>query len=112
MKATAELIRSSTIESDQENPSSFMSTSIELDTNQNYLGLDAEARTYISRQANLFESMLPELLKTYSGQWVLFEECQIIDSDWNYQDLLTRVRETLGDKIVLIKKVEPTISSA
>lgn len=87
-----------------------MSTSI--DINQNHLGLDASARTYISRQAILFEEMLPELLKEYSGQWVLFEECQVIDADWNYQDLLARVKEAVGDKIVLIKKVEPIISNS
>ncbi len=86
-----------------------MSTSIELDKNQNYLGLNAEARTYINHQAILFESMLPELLKTYSGQWVLLEDCQVIDSDWNYQDLLTRVSKSLGGRIFLIKKVESNI---
>ena len=89
-----------------------MSTSINLEANQDHLGLDAYARTYISRQAILFEEMLPELLKQYSGQWVLFEDRQVIDADWNYQDLLIRVKEVLGDKIVLIKKVEPTISNS
>ena len=89
-----------------------MSTSIDIETNQRHLGLDAEARTYISRQANLFEEMLPELLKEYSGQWVLFEEPQVIDADWNYQDLLARVKEAVGDKIILIKKVEPIISNS
>ena len=83
-----------------------MSTSIDIEANQNHLGLDAAARTYISRQAILFEEMLPELLKKYSGQWVLFEERQVIDADWNYQDLLARVKEAVGDKIFLIKKVE------
>ncbi len=89
-----------------------MSTSIDIEANQHHLGLDASARTYISRQAILFESMLPELLKEYSGQWVLFEERQVIDADWNYQDLLARVKETVGDQIVLIKKVEPIISNS
>ena len=89
---------------------STSSTSIELEPkNQHPLGLDADARTYISRQAVLFESMLPELMKKYSGQWVLFEERQVIDADWNYEDLLTRVKEAVGDQIVLIKKVEPII---
>jgi Family of unknown function (DUF5678) len=86
------------------------STSTSIEANQHRLGLDAEARTYISRQANLFESMLPELLKDYSGQWVLFEDCHVIDADRNYQDLLVRVQKTMGDKIVLIKKVEPIIA--
>ena len=89
-----------------------MSTSIDINKNPNYLGLDAEARTYISRQAGLFESMLPELRKTYSGQWVLFEERRVLDADWSYKNLLTRVAEAFGDKIVLIKKVESTISDS
>ena len=89
-----------------------MSTSINIDAERNYLGLDVKARNYINRQANLFESMLPELLKTHSGQWVLFEDRRVIDADWNYQDLLERVRNAVGDKIVLIKKVESTISGS
>ena len=31
------------------------------------------------------------------------EKCQVIDADCNYQDLLTRVKEAVGNKIVLIK---------
>lgn len=86
--------------------------SINTEVKQPHLGLDAAARTYISRQAILFESMLPELLQKYSGQWVLFQDGQIIDADRNYKDLLTRVKETVGDKIVLVKKVESTISQS
>ena len=88
---------------------SMSSTSKSIEANEHRLGLDASARTYISRQAILFEELLPELLKEYSGRWVLFEENRVIDADFNYQDLLARVKETMGDKIVLIKKVEPMI---
>ena len=88
-----------------------MSTSINIDASQKSFELDIEARTYINHQVNLFESMLPEMLKTYSGQWVLFEDKRVIDADWNYQDLLERVKKAVGDKIVLIKKVESTIST-
>ena len=87
-----------------------MSTSIDTKADQHHLGLDAEARTYISRQARMFESMLPELLTKYSGQWVLFENHQVLDADLSYQALLTRVKKSVGEQIVLIKKVEPTIS--
>lgn len=89
-----------------------MSTSLDIDANQYQFGLDAKARTYISRQANLFESMLPELVKRYSGQWVLFEDKKVIDADYNYRDLLARVAQTFGDKVVLIKKVEPVVSES
>jgi hypothetical protein len=57
-------------------------------------------------------SVFLKKLKEYSGQWVLFEERQVIDADWNYQDLLARVKEAVGDQIVLIKKVEPIISNS
>ncbi len=87
-----------------------MSISIDTKAYQHHLGLDAEARTYISRQALLFESMLPELLTKYSGQWVWFENHQVLDADLSYQALLTRVKKSVGEQIVLIKKVEPTIS--
>ncbi len=89
-----------------------MSTSIDTKAYQHHLGLDADARTYISRQARIFESMLPELLNEYSGKWVLFENRQVLDADDDYQTLLTRVEKAVGDKIVLIKKVEPTISNS
>ena len=91
---------------------STSSTSTEIKANEHRLGLDASARTYISRQAILFESMLPELLKEYPDRWVLFEENRVIDADFNYQDLLARVKETVGDKIVLIKKVESIIANS
>ena len=91
---------------------SISSTSKSIEANEHRLGLDASARTYISRQAILFEELLPELLKEYSGQWVLFEENRVIDADLDYQDLLARVKETMGDKIVLIKKVEPTMANS
>ena len=87
-----------------------MSTSINTQAYQQHLGLDAEARTYISLQARMFESMLPELLTKYSGQWVWFENHQVLDADLSYQALLTRVKKSVGEQIVLIKKVEPTIS--
>ena len=45
-----------------------------VNTSKKYLELDVKAHIYISRQAHLFELMLPKLLKTYSGQWILSEE--------------------------------------
>ena len=87
-----------------------MSTSTNIQTNKYQLGLDAESRTYISRQALLFEAMLPELLHEYLGKWVLFEDNRVLDADEDYQSLLTRIQKTVGNKIVLIKKVESAIS--
>jgi hypothetical protein len=87
-----------------------MSTFINLQANQDHLGLDAEARTYISRQVTLFESMLPQLLQKYSDRWIWFENSHVIDADFNYQDLIERVRQKVGNKIVLIKKVESIIT--
>ncbi len=84
-----------------------MSKSLKSSTHKHNYGLDAEARTYLSRQALSFEKMLPELLTSYRGQWVLFEDNQVLDADFDYSILLERVRKTMGERIVLIKKVEP-----
>lgn len=73
--------------------------------------LTAEDRTYISKQSELFEQQCPQLIKNYPHQWVLFEDNQVLDMDFNYQALLERVRQTKKNQIVLIKKVEPLIIS-
>ncbi len=84
-----------------------MPISVHAHTNLPHLGLDASKRTYISRQAILFNKMLPELLRQYAGNWVLFEDNRVLDADEDYHALIERVRKALGDKVVLIKRVEP-----
>ncbi len=84
-----------------------MPISVHAHTNLPNLGLDASQRTYISRQAILFNKMLPELLRQYAGKWVLFEDNQVLDADEDYHALIERVRKALDDKVVLIKRVEP-----
>lgn len=70
------------------------------------LGLWPEDRTYISRQALLFDKMRSELASQYLGKWVLFEEGKVLDADEEHKALLKRVSETGGNKIVFISKVE------
>lgn len=101
------MVKKSKMYSERELNFPFMSTSIDNKAYQHHLGLDSDARTYISRQARMFEEMLPELLTKYSDQWVLFENRQVLDADLSYQALLTRVKKAVGERIVLIKKVEP-----
>ncbi len=84
-----------------------MSNIVNPSANKYYHGLDAEARTYISRQALSFEKMLPQLLANYRNKWVLFEDERVLDADIDYNALLERVRNKMGARIVLIKKVEP-----
>ncbi|WP_146136536.1 hypothetical protein [Aphanothece hegewaldii] len=55
--------------------------------------MTAAERTYISKQSE-FEQQRPQLIKDYSNQWVLFENNQVLDMDFNYQTLLERVKQT------------------
>jgi hypothetical protein len=84
-----------------------MSILTNAETNLPHFGLDAHKRTYISRQALLFDQMRSELLPQYSDKWVWFSDGKVLDADENYQALLDRVKKEIGDKIVLIKFVEP-----
>jgi predicted HTH domain antitoxin len=70
-----------------------------------YLGLTASDRTYISRQATQFEQMKTQLNDEYLGQWVWFEDGNILDSDENHQALLKRVSAKVGDRVVFIQKI-------
>ncbi len=83
-----------------------MSTFVSKQADRAELGLDAQKRTYISRQALLFEKMRSELFTQYAGKWVLFEDNQVLDVDENHRVLLERVSKAMGNKPVLSKKVE------
>lgn len=70
------------------------------------LGLSQTDQAYVNRQALLFDKMYPSLLENYSGQWVLFEDDQVLDADSDYTILLQRIRNQ-GKRLFLIKKVCP-----
>jgi hypothetical protein len=53
-----------------------------------------EAHSYITKQSDLFDAMLPELIEQYAGMYVLFEDGNVIDADIDEDILLDRVWET------------------
>jgi hypothetical protein len=53
-----------------------------------------EAHSYITKQSDLFDAMLPELIEQYAGMYVLFDDGNVIDADVDEDILLDRVWET------------------
>jgi hypothetical protein len=53
-----------------------------------------DAYSYITKQSDLFDAMLPELVEQYAGMYVLFEDGNVIDADLDEDILLDRVWET------------------
>jgi hypothetical protein len=53
-----------------------------------------DAYSYITKQSDLFDAMLPELISQYAGMYVLFEDGNVIDADLDEDILLDRVWET------------------
>jgi hypothetical protein len=85
-------------------PSILLSQAIELqyqqlqtqpDTN-GFEGLfwSQDAYAYITKQSDLFDVMLPELIEEYAGMYILFEDGNVIDADLDEDVLLDRVWET------------------
>jgi hypothetical protein len=53
-----------------------------------------ESHSYIIKQSDLFDGMLPELIDRYAGMYILFEDGNVIDADLDEDILLDRVWET------------------
>jgi hypothetical protein len=53
-----------------------------------------DAYSYITKQSDLFDKMLPELIAQYAGMYILFEDGNVIDADIDEDTLLDRVWET------------------
>jgi predicted transcriptional regulator len=53
-----------------------------------------DACSYITKQSNLFDVMLPELIEQYPGMYILFEDGNVIDTDIDEDVLLDRVWDT------------------
>jgi hypothetical protein len=85
-------------------PSTLLSQSIDLQYQQLQTqtathGVEAmfwsqDAYSYITKQSDLFDAMLPELIAQYAGMYVLFEDGNVIDADIDEDTLLDRVWET------------------
>ena len=56
-------------------------------------------------QTQLFNQMLPELMTNYQGQYVYFENGQVLASDTDEERLLDFIEEKYGLKPMFIEKV-------
>lgn len=77
--------------------------------------LAASRLEYFDRQKNLYQSMKPELVDRYLGEFIAFEDGRVLDHDCNERDLVERVYQTYGYRDLLIKQVwleEPHLSVA
>jgi uncharacterized protein (DUF433 family) len=66
---------------------------------------DLETYKFIQLQAQLFKQMLPELIINYEGQYVYFENGQVLASDTDEERLLDFVEGKFGLKPMFIEKV-------
>jgi Family of unknown function (DUF5678) len=53
-----------------------------------------DSYNYMKRQSKIFEENLPKLVSKYAGEYVLFEDGNVIDHDKNENKLLDRIWET------------------
>ena len=68
--------------------------------------LRALQRRKIEAEAQAFESMHAELVKTHLGQYVAIHRGRLIDQDEDFLALHKRVRQGFGNEAVLIRRVE------
>jgi hypothetical protein len=67
--------------------------------------IDRNRLDYIERQRQLFEAAKPALLERYLGEYVAFEDGQILDHDLNRQHLAARIYNQYGYRDLLMRKV-------
>jgi hypothetical protein len=59
----------------------------------------------MDQQAEEFEKMRPQLVKTHLGQYVWFEAGQVLDANENFEALAIRVCREDENRPLFIKKV-------
>lgn len=59
------------------------------------------------RERAAYQTMHPELMAQYAGQYVAVYQGQLIDHDQNEMALLRRLDDQYPDEVVLMKKVRP-----
>ncbi len=69
--------------------------------------LDAARLEYLDRQKKSYESMKPELVDRYLGEFIAFEDGRVLDHDRNERELVERVYRVYGYRDLLIKQVWP-----
>jgi Family of unknown function (DUF5678) len=68
--------------------------SVEVDDRSRDLFWSEPAFNYITKQGEIFDAMMDELVQEYAGKYVLFEDGKVIDADEDEDRLLDRVWET------------------
>ncbi|MBE9031925.1 hypothetical protein IQ266_19500 [filamentous cyanobacterium LEGE 11480] len=67
--------------------------------------IDRDRLAYIEHQRQLFEQAKPNLLEQYSGEYVAFEDNQVLDHDVDRQHLAERVYAKYGYRDLLMQQV-------
>jgi hypothetical protein len=70
--------------------------------------LDPDVMAYMEEQAQLFDQQRNELLQRYSGQFVWFENGQVLDADPSEAALVTRIYSGIGVRPIFIEQVAVT----
>jgi hypothetical protein len=65
----------------------------------------SERLEYLDRQEALFDAAKPQLLQTYLGEFVAFEDGIVLDHDRNEQTLVQRVFVQCPHQDLLIRQV-------
>jgi hypothetical protein len=77
--------------------------------------IDPSRLAYFDKQKALYETMRAELVSKHIGEFIAFEDGQVLDHDLNEQKLAERVYQRYGYRDLLIRQVwleEPHLSVA
>ena len=66
---------------------------------------ESQVLEYMEHQAELFEQMRSQLIEQFLGQYVLFENGQVLDFDQDYAALVVRAYGEGEPRPLFIKKV-------
>lgn len=66
---------------------------------------DSDVLAYMERQATLYEAQKDQLISTYQGQFVYFEEGKVIDADNDFEILILRIFADSGPRDIFIRQV-------
>jgi hypothetical protein len=77
--------------------------------------IDPSRLAYFDKQKALYEKMRTELVSNHLGEFIAFEDGQVLDHDLNGKKLVERVYQRYGYRDLLIRQVwleEPRLSVA
>jgi hypothetical protein len=64
-----------------------------------------ELSAYMEQQSDLFDRAKPQLIRTYLGQYVWFENGEVLDADLNHEALVLRIYAAEAPRPLFIRKV-------